>query len=76
MAEICNRPVSHGTSAPKPGCLTALELCPEQSLIGREDAICADMKKTTLQNLIACLRDSQRGSNRSLPTSWTVPTVP
>ncbi|MDD3573611.1 quinolinate synthase NadA [Methanospirillum sp.] len=33
------------------------ELCPDQSFIGLEDAICADMKKTSLQELITCLRD-------------------
>jgi len=32
------------------------ELCPDQSFIGREDAICADMKKITLHELVACLR--------------------
>ncbi|NLV25977.1 MAG: quinolinate synthase NadA [Methanomicrobiales archaeon] len=33
------------------------ELCPDQSFIGNEDAICADMKKITLQELMTCLRD-------------------
>jgi len=33
------------------------ELCPDQSFIGREDALCADMKKTTLHELVRCLRD-------------------
>jgi quinolinate synthase len=32
-------------------------LCPDQSFIGNEDAICADMKKTTLQELAVCLQD-------------------
>lgn len=32
-------------------------LCPNQSFIGDEDAICADMKKTTLLELMTCLRD-------------------
>ena len=32
-------------------------LCPEQSFIGNEDAICADMKKTTLQELLVFLLD-------------------
>lgn len=32
-------------------------LCPDQSFIGNEDAICADMKKTTLKELLSCLRD-------------------
>lgn len=59
------------------------ELCPEQSFIGREDAICADMKKTTLQNLLACLRDLSGevtvppdvmdGARRSLEYMLTVP---
>lgn len=32
-------------------------LCPEQSFIGNEDAICADMKKTTLRELLLCLQN-------------------
>lgn len=31
--------------------------CPDQSFIGNEDAICADMKKTTLKELFSCLKD-------------------
>jgi len=33
------------------------ELCPDQSFIGLEEAVCADMKKITLQELISCLRN-------------------
>lgn len=33
------------------------ELCPEQVFFGDEYAVCADMKKTTLQELLSCLRD-------------------
>jgi len=33
------------------------ELCPDQTFVGNENALCADMKKTTLQELVVCLRD-------------------
>ncbi|MDD1724003.1 MAG: quinolinate synthase NadA [Methanospirillum sp.] len=33
------------------------ELCPDQIFFGDEFAVCADMKKTTLQELLSCLKD-------------------
>lgn len=59
------------------------ELCPDQSFIGREDAVCADMKKTTLPELLRCLRDLSgevtvppevmEGARRSLEYMISVP---
>ena len=59
------------------------ELCPDQSFVGNEDALCADMKKTTLLELITCLRemsgkitvpdDIMAGAKKSLDYMLSVP---